>query len=62
MTRRNFIATGLATTAPLASDPSAKAAAQAAPPTRRIIDVHHHVAPPDYLTETKARQNPPVIN
>jgi predicted TIM-barrel fold metal-dependent hydrolase len=40
-----------------------EAAAQTAPApaSRRIIDVHHHIAPPAYLGETRAAQQPPTI-
>lgn len=28
---------------------------------RRIVDVHHHVVPPVYLSQTRERQQPPVL-
>ena len=66
VSRRAFMATGLAATASVlsASASLAPASAQSAAPgrERKIIDVHHHIAPPDYLAETRARQNPPTIN
>jgi predicted TIM-barrel fold metal-dependent hydrolase len=58
--RRAFLATGLAAAGALAAGPSTQA--QTTAPARKIIDVHHHIAPPGYLSETRARQNPPTIN
>jgi predicted TIM-barrel fold metal-dependent hydrolase len=66
--RRAFLATGVAaaTAGTLgALGALSPALAQATPAadvkSRRIIDVHHHIAPPSYLAETRARQNPPTI-
>src|SRR5262245_365960 len=61
VSRRGFMA---AAAGALASASVPRASAQTAAPgrERKIIDVHHHIAPPDYLAETKARQNPPTIN
>jgi 6-methylsalicylate decarboxylase len=65
-TRRAFLASAAAAAlAAPAIGRFGQAAAQTpapAPATRRIIDVHHHIAPPAYLAETRQRQNPPVIN
>lgn len=62
--RRDFLATGLAAVGTLAGSTVAAirpAPAQADVKSRRIIDVHHHIAPPSYLAETRARQNPPTV-
>jgi 6-methylsalicylate decarboxylase len=66
VSRRTFLASAAATAlAAPAIGRLGQAAAQTAAPasaSRRIIDVHHHIAPPAYLAETRQRQNPPVIN
>jgi predicted TIM-barrel fold metal-dependent hydrolase len=64
VSRRAFMATGITAAVGALGAPFVGASAQTAAPARerKIIDVHHHIAPPDYLSETKARQNPPTIN
>ena len=58
-TRRAFLAAGAGAFA--CTLPVRPAPAQSDVAARRIIDVHHHIAPPSYLTETRARQNPPSL-
>jgi predicted TIM-barrel fold metal-dependent hydrolase len=68
MSRRAFMATGIAAGAVAAAAtpfvrPAAAQTVTELPVTeRKIVDMHHHIAPPDYLAETRARQNPPVVN
>jgi len=67
ITRRAFMATGVAAGAVAAATPLVRTAAAHAVTElpvaeRKIVDMHHHIAPPNYLAETRARQNPPVIN
>jgi 6-methylsalicylate decarboxylase len=65
--RRAFLATGVAaaTAGTLGALGVSSALAQTTPAadvkSRRIIDVHHHIAPPSYLAETRTRQNPPTV-
>jgi predicted TIM-barrel fold metal-dependent hydrolase len=69
MSRRAFMATGAAAGAvaaaagtPFVAEVAAQAVTDLPVRERKIVDVHHHIAPPAYLAETRARQNPPVIN
>jgi predicted TIM-barrel fold metal-dependent hydrolase len=65
VSRRTFLASAAATAvaAPAIGrfDEAAAQVAAPAPASRRIIDVHHHFAPPAYLSETRASQQPPTI-
>jgi 6-methylsalicylate decarboxylase len=69
ISRRAFMATGVAAGAvaatvgsPFVRNAAAQTVTDLPVAERKIVDVHHHIAPPNYLAETRARQNPPVIN